>query len=117
MSNHYTEKVDEAEWQLRKEKATVEAQHAFERLVSFAEGNDTGQARTVARFVAGAVGCRQWSMVDARTVDICISDDMLTCVDGVRWGKRELSSLISGGLPRCMALLEDHGIVVSADTD
>lgn len=69
-----------ADYQERSAAAQAKADQAFSRLLDLAETRDSGQIRRMAQFLAsthnGSVF--PWDAFDLRTVDIDISDDMLT---------------------------------------
>src|ERR1700761_6689495 len=86
----------EAQWDARARLSQGAAAHAYARLLNLAETCASGQIETVARFLASVCPRRAgaFSMFDLRAVDAEISDDMLTCIDAVRWGKADLWSLV-----------------------
>jgi hypothetical protein len=98
-------------WGERANKAQAAAAQAYERLLVIAERSDTGQAARVARFVAATfdpslsahVGLDAFAL---RVVDVEISDDMLTCLDAVRWGRLDLHKLIPDGHARVVKMCE-----------
>lgn len=108
---YFYEKPNEAEWARRSNKATVAAAEAFDRLVRFAEASDTGQARWAARFVAAVIGARPYDMYDLVALDVAISDDMLLCLDAVRWKRVALADLVPNGRERCIALCKARGLI------
>ena len=85
---------------------------AFERLLRLAESSDTGQARRVASFLATCYNSTAfpWDPFDLRAVDIAISDDMLTCLDALRWGQADLHTLVSDGDGRLQRLIKACGM-------
>ncbi len=102
----------EREWAERAQRAQAAAAQAYDRLVSLAEGSETGQARRVAYFVAATFDGQTFplDLFELRTVDVAISDDMLACLDALRWGKLDLYKLIPDGHARVLQLCEAHGI-------
>lgn len=114
MAHKYMEKPDEQAWARRSNQATVAGAEAFGRLVSFAELSDTGQGRTASRFVAAVIGARPYDMHDLRAVDIAISDDMLICLDALRWKQVALTDLVPDGRARCIALCKAKGLIGEA---
>lgn len=83
----------------RSDAATARGAAAFERLLKLAEERDSGQIRRVANFI----GCvydgetYRWDPFELRMLDVEISDDMLTCLDALRWGQQDLSGLVPDG--------------------
>lgn len=76
-----------------------------------AETRDSGQIRTVAHFIAATFDGRTFpfDVVDLRTVDVEISDDMLLCLDALRWGKADLYRLVPNGEKRILDVCKDWG--------
>jgi len=102
----------EREWAERALKAQASAAHAYERLLSLAEKSDSGQVRRVAYFVAAAFDGQTFplDLFELRAVDVAISDDMLTCLDALRWGKADLYKLVPDGHARILRMCEAWGI-------
>lgn len=111
MAHEYLEKPDEQGLARRSDQATVAGAEAFGRLVRFAELSDTGQGRTVSRFVAAVIGVRPFDMYDLRALDIAISDDVLICLDALRWKQVALTDLVPDGRSRCTALCKAKGLI------
>ena len=84
---------------LRKGEATAKAGHAFQRLLQLAETRDSGQVRRVALFIAATYNGEAFpfDLFELRAVDAAISDDMLLCIDALRWGQSDLHSLVPDG--------------------
>ena len=91
----------------RGSEATSKGAQAFLRLLSLAEQHDSGQARRVARFLAGTYNSEAfpWDCYDLRAVDEAISDDMLLCLDALRWGQADLHTLVPDGDRRLRELI------------
>lgn len=87
----------------------AEGGRAFERLLLIAEQSDTGQARLVAMFIAATVGHCRFDMYSLRPMDVEISDDMLTCLDAIRWGKAALPDLVPDGWARAEEVSKEWG--------
>jgi hypothetical protein len=102
----------EREWADRAQKAQANAAQAYERLISLAERRDSGQIRRVAYFVAATFDGQAFplDLFDLRTVDPEISDDMLICLDALRWGKADLYKLVPDGHGRVLRMCEAWGI-------
>jgi hypothetical protein len=102
----------EREWAQRAQSAQGGAAHAYERLLRLAEGSDTGQARKVARFVAAMFDGQTFPLdpFELRAVDVAISDDMLLCLDALRWGKADLYKLVPDGHARIIKMCEAWGL-------
>ena len=88
------------------------AAQAFDRLVGLAETRDSGQTERVARFVASVYDGEAFpiDLFMLRTSDVDISDDMLICIDALRWGKADLCKLIPDGDKRFRGMLALWGI-------
>jgi hypothetical protein len=97
---------------LRKGEATAKGGHAFLRLLQLAETSDSGQARRIALFIAATYNgsAFPFDLYDLRTVDLAISDDMLLCLDAMRWGQSDLHNLVPDGDLRVKKLIELWGI-------
>lgn len=99
------------EWDDRARKVQVEAAHAYARLLKLAETGDSGQARRVANFLASTYNGQAfpYDPFELRTVDVAIGDDMLVCLDCLRWGKLDLFKLLPDGERRIQAMCEAWG--------
>jgi hypothetical protein len=107
---------EEAEWNARAQMAKHVATLAFKRLLELAEKRDTGQTARVAKFLATTyIGqtCH-FDVYDLRAVDIDISDDMLKCLDAIRWGKCDLHALVPDGALRMQAVCRLWGFVADS---
>lgn len=102
----------QADWRARAEKAHAAALPAFSRLLHLAETRDSGQIARVARFLAGCYNGSAFPLdpYDLRTVDVEISDDMLACLDALRWGKADLHTLVIRGGERIEAVCKAWGL-------
>lgn len=96
----------------RSSEATAKAGQAFLRLLQIAERSDSGQARRIAGFIASTYNGQvfPFDLYELRTVDEAIGDDMLACIDGLRWGKADLHTLVPEGDARVRRLLDSWGI-------
>ena len=96
----------------RKSEATAKGGQAFLRLLRLAEGSDSGQAHAVARFVASTYNGQDfpYDLYDLRLMDVAISDDMLLCIDALRWGQSDLHTLVPDGDRRVRAVIDLWGI-------
>jgi hypothetical protein len=45
-----------------------------------------------------------------RAVDIAISDDMLCCLDALRWGRADLHTLVPDGGARVRSVIDCWGL-------
>jgi hypothetical protein len=90
---------------LRKGEATAKGGHAFQRLLQLAETRDSGQVRRVVLFIAATYNGEAFpfDLFELRAVDEGISDDMLLCIDALRWGQSDLHSLVPDGARRRLA--------------
>lgn len=102
----------ERDWAERAQKAQATAAQAYERLLSLAEKGESGQVRRVAYFIAATFDGQTFplDLFELRTVDVAISDDMLACLDALRWGKADLYKLIPDGHARILRMCEAWGI-------
>ena len=100
------------EYQTRSRVATVAGAQAFARLLCLAEERDSGQIVRVVRFLAGTFNGQAFplDLFELRGVDVAISDDMLQCLDALRWGRADLHTLVSDGDGRMQAVLARWGL-------
>jgi hypothetical protein len=86
----------------RSQKATSQAERAFARLLKIAEQGESGQTRRVAAFIAGTFNGRTFpfDLFELRAVDVAISDDMLCCLDALRWARADFYTLVPNGEAR-----------------
>jgi hypothetical protein len=96
----------QGEYAARAMAAQAAASQALHRLLKLAEVRDTGQARCIAQFLAATYNGSSYSfdLFDLRSVDVEISDDMLICLDALRWGKADLYKLLPSGDTRIEAV-------------
>ena len=96
----------------RAQQATCIGGQAFSRLLDLAESGDSGQPRRVALFVAATFNGRTFplDLFELRAVDIDISDDMLCCLDALRWGRSDLYRLVPDGEARVRAVIRQWGL-------
>jgi hypothetical protein len=73
---------------LRKSEATAKGGHAYQRLLKLAETRGSGQIHRIARFIAATYNGEAFpfDLFELRAVDEAISDDMVLCIDALRWG-------------------------------
>lgn len=102
-----TAACDSRSWQ-----ATAAGAQAFARLLRLAEERDSGQIARVARFLAATYNGQVFALdpFELRAVDIAISDDMLSCLDALRWGRTDLYALIPDGDARVQRVIERWGL-------
>ena len=83
---------------VRKGEATAKGGHAYQRLLQPAGTRDSGQVRRVALFVAATYNGEAFpfDLFELRAVE-AIGDDMLPCIDALRWGQSDLHSLVPDG--------------------
>ena len=100
------------EWARRAAQAQAGAAQAYARLIHLAETSDSGQARRVAQFIASTYdgAAFPFDPFELRTFDVSISDDMLVCLDALRWGKADLFKLVPDGERRVRGVCAAWGI-------
>jgi len=96
----------------RSRHATQVGALAFVRLLRLAEDRDSGQVPRIARFLAATYNGQAFKFdpFELRTVDIAISDDMLCCLDALRWGRADLYTLVPDGDARMRAVIDRWGL-------
>lgn len=94
-------------------EATAAGAQAFARLLALAEERDSGQIVRIARFIAASYNGQVFPLdpFELRTVDLAISDDMLLCLDALRWGRADLHTLVPDGDARVLAVIARWGLV------
>ena len=106
------------EYQARSRAATSAGAQAFARLLRLAEECDSGQIARVARFLAATYNGQAFPLdpFELRAVDVAISDDMLRCLDALRWGRADLHTLVPDGDRRMQAIIARLGLRWPSDT-
>jgi hypothetical protein len=104
--------ADQQDWQRRATEAQSKAAQAYARLLLIAEDSDSGQARRVALFLAATNNGQDFpfDLFELRALDVAISDDMLVCIDALRWGKADLGNLVPDGFTRVGAVIQQWGL-------
>jgi hypothetical protein len=94
------------EWSRRAVASQAAAAQAFARLLTMAEQSQNGQGHRIALFIAATFDGDTFPFdpFDLRAVDVAISDDMLVCLDALRWGKADLHNLVPDGHARILRL-------------
>jgi hypothetical protein len=92
--------------------AQAMAAQALGRLLHLAQTLDSGQVRRVARFIAALYDGEAFplDLFELRAVDARISDDVLACIDALRWGRADLFKLVPDGQERIEAVIRDWGV-------
>ncbi len=100
------------EFRTRSPAATATGAQAFERLLRLAEERDSGQIARVARFLAATFNGQAFPFdpFELRAVDVAITDDMLQCLDALRWGRADLHTLVHDGDRRVQAVIARWGL-------
>jgi hypothetical protein len=93
--------------------ATAQGAQAYARLLHLAEHHDSGQSRRLVRFIAAPYDGDTFPFdpYELRAVDLPISDDMLACLDALRWARADLHRLLPNGDARARALVQRWGLV------
>jgi hypothetical protein len=96
----------------RSRDSTHRGAQAFARLLTMAETRESGQVPRIARFLAATYNGQAFPMdlFELRAVDIAISDDMLSCLDALRWGAGDLHTLIPDGDARVRSVIDRWGL-------
>ena len=98
----------------RSQEATRQGALAFERLLRLAEQRESSQTVRIVHFLAAVYDSDEfdWEPIELRAVDTAISDDMLACLDALRWGRADLHTLVPNGETRLLAALRHWGLHV-----
>lgn len=96
----------------RTQQATAKGAQAFARLLSLTEHHDSGQSRRIAQFIAATYNGQAFPLdpYELRAVDAEISDDMLLCLDALRWAGADLHTLVPDGDERVQAVIRNCGL-------
>lgn len=112
MNRHNAIEAEIASYDTLSREATAAGAQAFARLLKLAEERDSGQIARVARFVAATYNGAAFPLdpFDLRAVDVAIGDDMLCCLDALRWARADLHTLAPDGDARMRAVIERWGL-------
>ena len=96
----------------RSRDATATGAQAFARLLQLAEQHNSGQIVRVVQFIAATYNGQAFAfdLFDLRALDVEISDDMLRCLDALRWGRADLYTLVPEGDSRVKTVIERWGL-------
>jgi hypothetical protein len=101
----------------RSREATQAGAQAFARLLALAEQRDSGQIARVVRMLASLYNGQAFPMdpYELRALDVELGDDVLCCLDALRWGRADLHTLVSDGNARMLAVIDRWGLRWPAD--
>ncbi len=101
-----------AGYEARAMAAQAKAAQAYAKLLKIAETIQSGQAKRIAQFLASTYNGEvfPWDPYDLRGLDVDIGDDMLACLDALRWAKLDLYKLVPNGEGRVEAVFELWGM-------
>ena len=93
-------------------EATRKGAQAFERLLHLAEQRSSGQIARAAGFIAATYNGDAFKLnpFELRCVDVAISDDMLLCLDALRWARTDLYRLVPDGDRRVKDVSQRWGL-------
>ena len=96
----------------RSRDATAIGAQAFARLLALAEQRNSGQILRVVQFIAATYSGQAFAfdLLELRRLDIDISDDMLRCLDALRWAHADLYTLVPDGDARVRAVIDRWGL-------
>ena len=96
----------------RSHDATAIGAQAFARLLALAEQRNSGQIVRVVQFIAATYNGQDFAfdLFDLRALDVEISDDMLRCLDALRWARADLYTLVPDGDARVRAVIDRWGL-------
>jgi hypothetical protein len=90
---------------LRSIEETRAGAQALNRLITILETRRSGQAKVVAHVVAALCWERPLQAAELRRLDAQISDDVITCIAALRWGRVDPADLLPDGQQRVRAAL------------
>jgi len=107
-----TNRLEQDSFESRSRASTAAAAEAFARLLQLAEQRDSGQIARVVRFIAALYNGQAFplDLFELRAVDLAISDDMLCCIDALRWARADLHSLVPDGDSRVRLVIDRWGL-------
>jgi hypothetical protein len=110
--NHQDVNMCLDDYAARAQEATAKGAQAFARLLSLTEHHDSGQIRRVAQFIAATYNVQAFPLdvYELRAIDVEISDDMLLCLDALRWARADLHTLVPDGDERVQAVIRNWGL-------
>ena len=93
-------------------EATRKGAQAFARLLHLAEQRSSGQIARVAGFIAATYNGDTFKLdpFELRCLDVAISDDMLLCLDALRWARTDLYRLVPDGDRRVKDVIQRWGL-------
>ena len=93
-------------------EATRKGAQAFARLLNLAEQRSSGQIVRVAAFIAATYNGDAFKLdpFELRAVDVAIGDDMLMCLDALRWARADLYRLVPDGDRRVRDVIQRWGL-------
>ena len=96
----------------RSRDATAQGAQAFARLLQLAEQRSSGQIVRVVQFIAATYNGQAFAfdLFDLRALDVAISDDMLHCLDALRWARADLYTLVPNGDARVRSVIAQWGL-------
>ena len=96
----------------RSRDATSTGAQAFARLLALGEQRNSGQIVRVVQFIAATYNGQAFAfdLFDLRALDIDISDDMLRCLDTLRWARVDLYTLVPDGDARVRTVIDRWGL-------
>jgi hypothetical protein len=94
----------------RKAEINEGASLAYERLLSLAEGDITDQISRVINFLASSFNGHAYpfDLFQLRSLDTEIGDDMILCIDAIRYGDIDLYKLVPDGKYRIQSIIKRH---------
>ena len=99
------------DWGARAKRSLTAGGLAYERLLRVAERSLPGGGHDVAIFIAATAGHRPFDFWYLPRVDVETSDDMLACMDTIRWGTVHLPDLVVDGWARADVICERWGLL------
>lgn len=99
-------------YEARAKRSLELATPAFAQLLHLAETRDSGQILHIAKFIAATYNsnAHSFDLFDLRCLDVAIGDNMLLCLDCLRWGVSDLHRLVPDGDARVRAVIGLWGL-------
>lgn len=96
-------------------RAAERGAHSLNRLLLVAEGLGSSiglsvsdaDAAVVASFISDIAGHGAFRFVDLRGMDHDLDQDIMNCIDAIRWGKLSLFESVLNGVSRSFAVCKD----------
>jgi len=103
------------QYRQRAQQAAARGAQSLNRLLLVAEGKEDtinlqvsdSNAAVVASFLSDIAGNFCFQFVDLRCLEDGLDDDIMNCIDAIRWGRQDLFESVPNGVQRTLAVCRD----------